>query len=104
MEIVIISTTSSSFKILKRVALVWQSARRPAAVYWVAPREGPLSAWEERDGGCNEYYDYCDYIIIIMIVRARSEPGKGEMVVAMKKQLMVNDDYHDACNGHRITW
>ena len=77
-EIVIISTTSSSFKILKRVALVWQSARRPAAVYWVAPREGPLRAWEEicwemlravegllrawegrdwlsrRDGGCNE--------------------------------------------------
>ena len=54
MEIVIISTTSSNFKILKRVALVWQSARRPAAVYWVAPREGPLSAWEGGDGGCNE--------------------------------------------------
>ena len=104
MEIVIISTTSSSFKILKRVALVWQSARRPAAVYWLAPLEGPLSAWEERDGGCNEYYDYCDYIIIIMIVRARSEPGKGEMVVATIKERMVNDDYHDARNDHYITW
>ena len=54
MEFVTISTTSSSFKILKRVALVWQSARRPAAVYWVAPLEAPLRAWEGRDGGCND--------------------------------------------------
>ena len=36
-------------------------------------------------------------IIINMIVRARSEPGKEEMVVATTKESMVNDDYHDAC-------
>ena len=101
MEFLMISTTSSSFKILKRVALVWQSARRPAAVYWLAPLEGPLRAWEGGDGGCNEYYNYCDYIIIIMIVRARLEPGRGEMEVVTTKVLMVNDDYHDACNDHR---